>query len=139
MSFSVKLWLGHLQSFIQRYDTLFILIYARSYYYKKILACRRQDFESCKTRLIERGERFADTATESRKKISKFGDRFIHNGRVILVHGHSRVVMAVLKHAAQQGKDFSVIVTEGRPYGAGYNINISVISSNTERLLDHLS
>ena len=39
--------------------------------------------------------------------------------QVVLVHGRSRVVTSVLKHAKQQGKSFSVIVTEGRPHGQG--------------------
>jgi translation initiation factor 2B subunit (eIF-2B alpha/beta/delta family) len=34
--------------------------------------------------------------------------------QVVLLHGRSRVVAAVLKHAARMGKHFSVIVTEGR-------------------------
>ena len=39
--------------------------------------------------------------------------------QVVLVHGFSRVVLAVLLHAAKQGKYFSVVVTESRPNNAG--------------------
>ncbi len=46
--------------------------------------------------------------------VSRFRSR-----QVVLVHGRSRVVTSVLKHAKQQGKSFSVIVTEGRPHGQG--------------------
>jgi hypothetical protein len=41
-----------------------------------------QDFEQCKSKLIERGEQFAETALVSRQKILRFGDRFIHDGTV---------------------------------------------------------
>lgn len=59
---------------------------------------------------------------KSRAKISEYGDRFIRDGKVVLVHGFSRVVFAVLKYAAQRGTHFSVIVTEARPDGAGYRM-----------------
>ena len=37
----------------------------------------------------------------------------------MLTHGHSRVVLALLRRAASKGQQFSVVVTEGRPDGAG--------------------
>lgn len=49
---------------------------------------------------------------------------------MVLVHGRSRVVAAVLKHAAQQGKRFSVIVTEGRPAGSGYAAARELLDAN---------
>jgi len=73
------------------------------------------DFEACKERVIVRGEQFAKMSINGRKTISGLVDRFISDGKVILIHGNSRVVSGVLLHAAQKGKHFSVIVTEGRP------------------------
>jgi translation initiation factor eIF-2B subunit alpha len=76
-------------------------------------------FPECRRRLIERGTLFADNSMASRRKISEHGDRFIRHGCSILVHGLSRVVTAVLRHAVKKGKYFSVVVTEGRPFGSG--------------------
>jgi translation initiation factor 2B subunit (eIF-2B alpha/beta/delta family) len=38
---------------------------------------------------------------------------------VVLVHGLSRVVVTVLKAAMDAGKNFTVVVTEGRPEASG--------------------
>jgi translation initiation factor eIF-2B subunit alpha len=40
----------------------------------------------------------------------------------VLTHGYSRVVLTALLHAAQQGKRFSVLVTEAGPDKVGYRI-----------------
>jgi translation initiation factor eIF-2B subunit alpha len=52
-------------------------------------------------------------------------DRPLHvpdTAQVVLVHGYSRVVLAILLHAAKS-KNFSVVVTEGRAVnGSGYTM-----------------
>ena len=78
------------------------------------------DFDRCKARLIERGDWFASMSMQSRARISVFGDRFIHDGSCILLHGRSRVVTQLLLYALKQGKNFDVVVTEGRPECQGY-------------------
>ena len=78
-------------------------------------------FEDCVARLLERGEQFALMSSNSRATIATLVDRFISDGKVILTHGYSRVVQNVLIHAAQAGKNFSVLVTEGRPNADGYH------------------
>ena len=40
----------------------------------------------------------------------------------MLTHGHSRVVLALLRRAVAQGINFSVVVTEGRPDGTGQSM-----------------
>ena len=55
----------------------------------------------------------------SRLNIAKLVDRFIRDGKSMLIHGYSRVVNTVLLHAARANKYFSVYVTEGRPDCAG--------------------
>lgn len=77
------------------------------------------DLTQAKKFLIERGHRFAETSLKARAKVAEYGDGFVRDGSVILTHGLSRVVVAVLKQAAAQGKHFSVVVTEGRPDNAG--------------------
>lgn len=86
------------------------------------------DFEECKTQLIVRGERFAEMSLTCRNKIAEMGQSFVQDGQVILTHGDSRVVAKLLLRAAQT-KNFSVIVTEGRPCGSGYS-TAKILSSN---------
>lgn len=78
-------------------------------------------FEECVARLLERGEQFSLMSSNSRATIASLVDRFISDGKVILTHGFSRVVQTVLVTAAQAGKNFSVLVTEGRPNCDGYH------------------
>ncbi|KAL6073924.1 Translation initiation factor eIF-2B subunit alpha [Balamuthia mandrillaris] len=77
------------------------------------------DFEKCKSRLIERGESFREKALLSRSKIGALADRFMHDGLVVLTHGFSRVVLAVLLRAQSFHKHFTVVVSESRPDAVG--------------------
>jgi len=78
-----------------------------------------EDFSDCKRVLIERGELFADISQRSRKRIAEVGRSFIKDGALVLTHANSHVVMDLLLRAAET-KNFSVVVTEGRPECAGY-------------------
>eukprot|EP01087_Luapelamoeba_hula_P019645 TRINITY_DN6538_c0_g1_i2.p1 TRINITY_DN6538_c0_g1~~TRINITY_DN6538_c0_g1_i2.p1 ORF type:complete len:363 (+),score=52.53 TRINITY_DN6538_c0_g1_i2:434-1522(+) len=78
------------------------------------------DFELCKKRLIERGENFKAKAVLARSKIGINANRFMNDGVVILTHGFSRVVLAVLLRALESNKNFSVVVAESRPDSVGY-------------------
>jgi translation initiation factor eIF-2B subunit alpha len=86
-------------------------------------------FEECVARLLERGEQFSLMSSNSRATIAALVDRFISDGKVILTHGYSRVVQAVLVHAAQAGKNFSVLVTEGRPNSDGYHAAAELVKA----------
>ncbi|OQR91934.1 translation initiation factor eIF-2B subunit alpha [Achlya hypogyna] len=77
------------------------------------------DFDQCKSQLIDRGKLFAETSLLSRKRIADLGHNFVRDGMKVLTHGASRVVTGLLLQAAKT-KHFSVVVTEGRPNGAGY-------------------
>jgi len=63
---------------------------------------------------VQRGNHFAETSTRARQTIAELGARFIRNGTRVLTHGHSRVVLALLRLAVKQGIQFDVVVTEGR-------------------------
>jgi len=52
----------------------------------------------------------------SQNKIAKLAVNFIRDGMKILTHGHCDVVISILEAALNQGKRFSVYVTESRPY-----------------------
>ncbi|KAJ3404826.1 hypothetical protein HDU80_002288 [Chytriomyces hyalinus] len=71
--------------------------------------------EECKERILEFEENFVTNASGYVEKISTVGANLIKDGSVILMHSYSRVVMALLQHAAQQNKRYSVIATESRP------------------------
>eukprot|EP00002_Diphylleia_rotans_P020058 TRINITY_DN3886_c0_g2_i1.p1 TRINITY_DN3886_c0_g2~~TRINITY_DN3886_c0_g2_i1.p1 ORF type:complete len:319 (+),score=75.64 TRINITY_DN3886_c0_g2_i1:56-1012(+) len=77
------------------------------------------DFEHCKKALIERGHIFTEASVLSRSKIAILGEKFIRDGFVLLTHGFSRTVNAVLVQAIENGKRFKVIVTESRPNSEG--------------------
>ncbi|TMW65526.1 hypothetical protein Poli38472_008168 [Pythium oligandrum] len=76
------------------------------------------DFDLCKSQLIDRGKLFAETSLSSRKRIAEVGHSFIRNGMRVMTHGISRVVIALLLEAAKT-KHFSVYITEGRSNDAG--------------------
>ncbi|KAG0616697.1 hypothetical protein M758_5G135200 [Ceratodon purpureus] len=88
-------------------------------YVTRTSAIEYEDIEAGKARLIERGERFGEISQKARRTIAELGKDFIADGSTILTHGYSRVVLALLKMAAAEGKDFNVICTEGRPDNTG--------------------
>ena len=69
-------------------------------YTTRTSALENEPFEVAKKKLIERGRRFAETSKRARNIIAEHGERFIRPGFRILCHGHSRVVLSVLKKAA---------------------------------------
>jgi len=73
------------------------------------------DFEQCKSVLIQRGVKFAELSLAARARIAALGAGFVRNGGTVLVHGKSRCVEGILRRAAEHGKRFHVLVTEGRP------------------------
>ncbi|CAH0478082.1 unnamed protein product [Peronospora belbahrii] len=76
------------------------------------------DFDLCRSQLIDRGKLFAETSLSSRQRISDVGHNFIRDGMKVLTHGKSRVVIALLREAAKS-KNFSVFVTEGKSTTSG--------------------
>jgi translation initiation factor eIF-2B subunit alpha len=78
------------------------------------------DFKALNCLFIARGHRFVANAFKSRADIAELGHNFVQDGMVVLTHGRSEVVTGVLKRAAQNNKNFTVMVTEGRPEGSGF-------------------
>eukprot|EP00578_Thalassiosira_sp_NH16_P019387 CAMPEP_0181084146 /NCGR_PEP_ID=MMETSP1071-20121207/4543_1 /TAXON_ID=35127 /ORGANISM="Thalassiosira sp., Strain NH16" /LENGTH=436 /DNA_ID=CAMNT_0023165867 /DNA_START=15 /DNA_END=1325 /DNA_ORIENTATION=+ len=78
------------------------------------------EFQQCKLLVLERGERFAEFSTQARDRIAVVGSPFIREGSVILTHGRSKVVEALLLRAAMvERRRFRVMVLEGRPDAGG--------------------
>ncbi|PRQ51735.1 hypothetical protein RchiOBHm_Chr2g0147751 [Rosa chinensis] len=92
-------------------------------YVTRTSALEYEDFHSAKSRLIERAEKFGEISTKARRIIAVLSQDFIFDGCTILVHGFSRVVLEVLKTAAQSKKLFRVFCTEGRPDRTGLRLS----------------
>mmetsp|Transcript_19241 Transcript_19241/g.31594 ORF Transcript_19241/g.31594 Transcript_19241/m.31594 type:complete len:312 (+) Transcript_19241:125-1060(+) len=80
------------------------------------------DFDGIKDVLVKRGELLSRRLASSRERVASFGKKFVGSGNTVLVHGTSRNVVSILKAASEEGRHFDVIVTEGRPDGAGYEM-----------------
>ncbi|OLL22056.1 Translation initiation factor eIF-2B subunit alpha [Neolecta irregularis DAH-3] len=78
-----------------------------------------KDFDVCKRSLISNAKLFSSQARQCRSKISRIGKNIIKDNSTILIHSFSRVVTAILLHAASQNTRFKVFVTEGRPTNGG--------------------
>lgn len=92
-------------------------------YVTRTSALEYEDFNSAKSRLIERAEKFGEISYKARKIIAMLSQDFIFDGCTILVHGFSRVVLEVLKTAAHNKKLFRVLCTEGRPDRTGLRLS----------------
>ncbi|EED87832.1 translation initiation factor eif-2b alpha subunit, partial [Thalassiosira pseudonana CCMP1335] len=78
------------------------------------------NFTECKSQVLERGTKFAEFSLAARDRIAGVGSPFVREGSVVLTHGRSRVVEALLLRAALvEKKRFRVIVLEGRPDAGG--------------------
>lgn len=73
------------------------------------------DFEECRQAILERGARFQTLSLAARDRIAKVAADFMDR-KVILTHGWSRVVAAVL-HEAEQPAELWIL--EGRPDACG--------------------
>lgn len=89
------------------------------------------DFGTYKRRIVRGCKTCAEDWERARERIADLGYRFVNEDSVILVHGHSRCVLKILKRARDAGRRFSVVVTEGRPDGAGITMATSLRVSHT--------
>ncbi|MBA0598623.1 hypothetical protein Gorai_008379, partial [Gossypium raimondii] len=92
-------------------------------YVTRTSALEYEDFNSARYRLIERAEKFGEISYKARRIIAMLSQDFIFDGCTILVHGFSRVVLEVLKTAAENKKHFRVFCTEGRPDRTGLRLS----------------
>ncbi len=90
---------------------------------------------------MERADKFLERSSSSRKAIGKMlVDRFLRDGTVVMVHGLSRVILAVLQLAHERGKRLTVMVTECRTptrnWGWEMAQRITEIGLSVELVLD---
>lgn len=93
------------------------------------------DFEQCKAELLKRGENFALQSRLSRERIADVGHPFVRDGSRVLVHGRSRVVLAVLCRAAET-KHFSVLATKAEGEGDEAALELSKAGLPVNVVLD---
>lgn len=72
----------------------------------------REDFAGA---LVERLEMYEKDLEGMVKKLAEFGARKVPDGGTVITHCHSSELMAVFRRAKEEGKEFTVIVTETRP------------------------
>jgi len=77
------------------------------------------DFEKCKARLARGGAKFIEEMQAAPEVISGLAAPFIPEDAMVLTHGYSPLVVALLERAKLNGRNFSVAVTEARPLGSG--------------------
>ena len=87
-------------------------------YVTRVATRMASDFDTLRSAIVERAEKFVQLYISSRDKIASVGSQFIRDGSTVLVHGYSRVVLSLLVNAAKTC-NFTVLVTEGRPVGTG--------------------
>ncbi|WVZ18135.1 hypothetical protein V8G54_005457 [Vigna mungo] len=109
-------------------------------YVTRTSALEYEDFNSAKSRLIERAEKFGEishkaTFSFARKVIAMLSQDFIFDGCTILVHGFSRVVLEVLKLAAQNKKLFRVFCTVPVPVPVLRKLSNDISRSKEESVM----
>ncbi len=72
----------------------------------------REDFAEA---LVGKLEVYEKELESMIRKIAEFGARKIPDGGTVITHCHSSELMAVFRRAREEGKEFTVIVTETRP------------------------
>ncbi len=72
------------------------------------LAKMRNLIENSASKLVERID-------DAKKRIAEIGSKRIRNGDVILTHGFSTTVLAILKRVVEEGKSVQLFITEARP------------------------
>ena len=85
------------------------------------VATRMAFEQNLRQEMVKRADNFVKLYISSRDKIANVGSQFVRDGSIVLVHGYSRVVLTLLINAAKTC-NFTVLVTEGRPVGAGVKV-----------------
>ncbi len=69
--------------------------------------------------LAERGQEFLAAFDRAQEQVVEVGARCVRAGDVIFIHSYTGTLLGVFRRAREQGKQFSVIATESRPYCEG--------------------
>ena len=89
-------------------------------YVRRVRKLRGKNIETLKKQALEIGVKIVDESHWAVRKIAKNGARLARNNSTVLIHCHSSTVVEILKEAKRQGKKFTVICTETRPWHQGF-------------------
>lgn len=81
------------------------------------------DFNECKKLLLTRGDLYVQNVSKSRQKIAKLGNPFVTDGTTILTHSSSKVVLQLLKAAADAKKRIMVFIAESGKDKSGWTLH----------------
>jgi eIF-2B alpha/beta/delta-like uncharacterized protein len=76
--------------------------------------------EQAKRQIEESIAAYHQRQNDALKKIGRFGGQLIRAGDKIATYSTSGTVQSIFRNAIQEGKNFSVVVTESRPASEGY-------------------
>jgi translation initiation factor 2B subunit (eIF-2B alpha/beta/delta family) len=69
--------------------------------------------------LAERSQEFLVAFDQAQEQVVEVGARCVRAADVIFIHSYTGTLLGVFRRAREQGKQFSVIATESRPYCEG--------------------
>jgi translation initiation factor 2B subunit (eIF-2B alpha/beta/delta family) len=69
--------------------------------------------------ITKRATLFIESLAEAQEKVAQVGAEIIRDGDVVFVISYSGTMISIFKKAYEQGKKFSIIGTESRPYCEG--------------------
>lgn len=83
-----------------------------------------RDFKATKAVIVSSGNFFITSGLTARASIAAFSRRIVHEGDTIVVPAPSRVVAAILQHAAEQGIYFRVVVVQSESSQASSGVGV---------------
>jgi len=85
-------------------------------------ATNNADVQQLRQTVVGATQDFERRLDASIKMIAEIGARRLKDGDVVLTHSYSSSVIGILKRAHEQGRQFSVFVTETRPELEGHDV-----------------
>jgi eIF-2B alpha/beta/delta-like uncharacterized protein len=69
--------------------------------------------------VVERSQDFLTANDQAQQRVVEVGARVVHDGDVVSIHSYTGTLVGIFRRAREEGKRFSVIATESRPYCEG--------------------
>lgn len=98
-------------------------------------AANNADVQQLRQTVVDATQDFERRLDASIKMIAEIGARRLKDGDVVLTHSYSSSVIGILKKAHEQGRRFSVFVTETRPELEGHDVARELATHGIETTL----
>ena len=98
-------------------------------------ATNNADVQQLRQTVVGATQDFERKLDASIKMIAEIGARRLKDGDVVLTHSYSSSVIGILKRAHEQGRQFSVFVTETRPELEGHDVARELAAHGIETTL----